>query len=190
MCSANQDKLDSLSRRIRRCVRCRLSVNRTRAVPGEGPAGAKIVFVGKAPGDAEDRQGRPFCGRAGRFLDGLFAEVGFRREDAFITSSVKCRPPGNRAPRKDELDTCREWLEQQVDAIQPGVVVLFGRTPLRQALGSKERLADVHGSTGRWRGRPVFLTYHPAAAMRFPLAAKSMREDFAALRRIVDEGGE
>ena len=185
--------LASLARGIRRCRRCPLHAARTHAVPGEGDAHARIVLVGEAPGESEDRSGRPFTGRAGRFLDELLDGAGLTRGGLFITSGVKCRPPGNRNPRAEELATCREnWLTRQLDAIDPQWVLLMGRMAIVQTFGPAGRLSDLHGQIHRADTRRYMLTYHPAAGMRFPAAARAMREDFkrlADLARRTDNGG-
>jgi DNA polymerase len=140
------------------------------------------MFIGEAPGVREDRVGRPFLGRAGVFLDTLIEAVGINRRDIYITSSVKCRPPGNRKPRADELACCRTaWLENQIDIIRPRLLVLLGNTALQQVLGAGVRLRDVRGQLLSRDGSTVLPTYHPAAGMRFPELGKQMRRDFAKL---------
>lgn len=172
--------LERLHDQIRECTACRLHRTRTQAVPGEGHPSVSIMFIGEAPGANEDREGRPFIGRAGRFLDELLAASGLDRRRVFITSSVKCRPPGNRTPKDDELDTCRRlWLERQIELVNPGIIVLLGKTPLRQLFGEKKAsLADLHGQIRERNGRRYLLTYHPAAGMRFTVARCAMQQDF------------
>lgn len=177
--SANEEALQSLHRGISHCRKCRLSEDRRHAVPGEGPGNADIMFIGEAPGETEDREGRPFRGRSGVYLDSLLASAGLARRAIFITGSVKCRPPGNREPRPDEMETCRvAWLERQIEVIDPRLIVLLGRIALRQVLGEGGRLSDHHGRIMTRDGRAVLVTYHPAAAMRFPNARRAMTEDF------------
>ena len=174
--------LKSLHHRIVRCARCPLHESRRHAVPGEGDAHAALMLVGEAPGEQEDLQGRPFCGRAGRFLDRLLAEVGLERPGIFITSTVKCRPPDNRNPRKPESDTCRDlWLERQVALIDPKVVGIMGKVAAEAILGEKGNLRDLHGRRFDRDGRVYLVTYHPAAAMRFPEAAGHIEADFRML---------
>lgn len=142
------------------------------------------MFVGEAPGEKEDREGRPFCGRAGAFLDELLGSAGIVREEAYITSCVKCRPPGNRKPRLDELETCGEaWLERQIGIVDPPLLVPLGTVALRQVLGESGALRDFHGETFLRDDRRVVPTYHPAAGMRFPAVETAMRKDFEAVRR-------
>lgn len=181
--SCAEDELRALRHGIERCRKCRLAEGRTRAVPGEGPSGAEIVFVGEAPGATEDARGRPFCGRAGAFFDDMLDRIALQREAVFVTSAVKCRPPGNRTPRADELETClKAWLDPQIAAIDPALIVLMGRTPIRQMLGETRPLREASGSFRRSGGRLFLLTYHPAAAMRFPEMRARMEDDFGKLR--------
>ena len=177
-----QAGLHALAAAIDGCRQCDLARHRTRPVPGEGPADARIVLVGEAPGAREDRTGRPFIGPAGRFLDRLLAGQGLRRDEMFLTSCVKCRPPGNRTPHRVELETCTAaWLMPQLRLINPEVTVLCGRTAVRALLCRPLRLADHHGRFRRQGGRTFFITYHPAAAMRFARVADAMRTDIARL---------
>src|SRR5579875_2566910 len=118
--------LNELAEGIRVCPACDLCRTRTLAVPGEGPAEAQIFLIGEGPGYYEDKSGRPFVGAAGKFLDELLALAGVRRQDVFITNVVKCRPPGNRDPQEAEIEACRPWLDQQLEAIQPRIVVTLG----------------------------------------------------------------
>jgi len=175
--------LQDLHEQICVCTACRLRRGRTHAVPGEGDIGADIMLIGEAPGAREDLQGRPFVGPAGRFLDQLLADNRLERGRVFITSAVKCRPPDNRTPKDDELNTCRRlWLERQIELVDPDLIVLMGKTPLRQLFGEKNaKLSEIHGEIRRKDGRRYLLTYHPAAGMRFPVARRAMEEDFRGL---------
>jgi DNA polymerase len=147
------------------------------------------MLVGEAPGEEEDRQGLPFVGVTGtRFFWPLLRDAGFDPGELFITSAVKCRPPGNRDPRSLELAACRQrWLEDQVRAADPLVVVLLGRMAAIQALGRVNSLAGVRGRVLEVYGRPGLVTYHPTAGMRFPDRGRAMREDFRRLRDMVDQ---
>lgn len=178
-------RLDLLAARIRRCRRCRLCHGRRHAVPGEGNPAARILLLGEAPGAAEDETGRPFVGRSGRFLTRLLTRCGLQRNDLFVTSSVKCRPPGNRPPRADELAICKAaWLDRQIELIDPRVIVVLGGTPLKQMLGIKKGLEHLHGTVREVNGRVCLITYHPAAAMRFPRIRSIMRRDLARLETL------
>jgi len=147
---------------------------------------APVMFVGEAPGAAEDTEGRPFVGRAGTFVDRMLSQIGLTRAKVFLTNSVKCRPPQNRVPRDDELTVCRElWLDRQIDLVAPGIVVLLGATAIRQRFGGTPQLSQLHGDVRTHRGRTYFLTYHPASAMRFPNAGKAMEDDLELLKRLL-----
>ena len=156
--------LAALAARIRRCTRCGLHRSRTRAVPGDGWAGATIALIGEAPGRNEDRAGRPFVGAAGRILDDALRRAGIVRERVFVTSIVKCRPPGNRKPRRTEIAACHPYLEAQLATVRPKVVVALGDSAIRALLG-RVPPAAVRGT---WRDRGgvrVLSTYHPAAVL-------------------------
>jgi len=153
--------LESLARRIRRCRLCRLGTLREHAVPGEGPRRARMLLVGEAPGRDEDASGRPFVGSAGRILDGALVAAGVRRDRVFIANVLKCRPPGNRRPRPDEVEACADFLDHQIALVGPRVLVALGQSALSR-LAPGKRLSE-------WRGRvvsdtavPIVVTYHPA----------------------------
>jgi uracil-DNA glycosylase len=154
-------------------------------VPGEGPLSSPVMLVGEAPGEAEDTEGRPFVGRAGRFVDQMLSQIGLTRARVFLTNSVKCRPPQNRAPRDDELNVCRELLDRQIDVIAPAMVVLLGAAAIRQRFGGAPRLSALHGEVRTHGGRTYFLTYHPASAMRFPKIGKAMKGDVELLMMLL-----
>ena len=154
-------------------------------VPGEGDPNAEIMIVGEAPGASEDRQGRPFVGRAGKLLDELLAEAGLERSDVYITNVVKARPPGNRDPRADEVAHHMPWLEAQLALIQPRLVVPLGRHAL--AHFSAAKISEVHGTEVTERGRTLFPLYHPAAALHNQSLRGTLFEDARALGRAVSE---
>ncbi|MCS7107671.1 MAG: uracil-DNA glycosylase [Acidilobaceae archaeon] len=166
--------MEGLKEIVRACTKCRLHLGRKNAVPGEGPAWARIVLVGEAPGRQEDEEGRPFVGAAGRLLDSLLREAGLRREELYVTNLVKCRPPGNRRPRSDEISACLPYLLSELSALRPALVVALGETAgrsLSQALGIEWRgLGEMRGRkrVGALGGRALALlfTYHPSAALR------------------------
>lgn len=181
-----QRELCRLHKGIRRCRKCPLYRNRMHAVPGEGPAWADVVFVGEAPGKNEDKQGRPFVGRSGKFLDQLLDRAGLARDKIYITSSVKCRPPNNRTPHADELEICKNaWLNQQISLINPKLIVLLGKVSLYQMLGAKQNLGSFHGRAFQKDGRIYLVTYHPAGAMRFLRARTIMRRDLEKLTELL-----
>jgi DNA polymerase len=181
-------ELEDMHERIRECTQCRLHKSRRNAVPGEGNPDADLMFIGEAPGAKEDETGRPFCGAAGDYFDEILDEAGIERPDVFITSSVKCRPPNNRNPRRDELETCDNlWLERQAELVDPGLIVLLGKVAARQVLGATGRLADLHGQVRELDGRRAMITYHPAAGMRFPVPDEGIRQDFRLLKELLKE---
>lgn len=181
--------LAGLHAEIRRCQRCPLWATRTQAVPGVGPADARIMLVGEAPGRREDLQGEPFVGAAGRVLDALLASVGLTRGDVYITNVVKSRPfvgppPGrNRAPAAGEILACRAWLDEQLRIIRPQVVVAMGRTALAYFLPGA-RISTVHGRAVRQRGRTILPLFHPAAALRRRALRQTLQRDFLKLRQV------
>jgi uracil-DNA glycosylase family 4 len=178
--------LDQIADEVRACTRCRLHEQRTRAVPGEGNSDTEVVLVGEGPGFNEDREGRPFVGRAGGLLVRLLGALGWRREDVFITNVVKCRPPDNRDPAADEIAACAPYLRRQLEALDPAVVVTLGRHSLGSFLPGA-RISQVHGTahpadpTTGARNALVFALYHPAAALRTPALERESFEDVARL---------
>lgn len=176
----SRQEWDRLAVAMSACIACDLSQSRERVVPGQFPPGARVLLVGEAPGREEDEGGEPFVGRSGRLLDGLLADVGLDRSRVAVVNTVKCRPPANRTPKRAELATCRPWLDQQVEAVDPAVVVTLGGSALAWAFGARHRLRDMRGRvhSDAAVGRPVVATYHPSAALRFGPAG----EPLAALR--------
>ena len=169
---------------VRTCTACRLHEGRTNAVPGEGHADTEVVFVGEGPGFNEDRVGRPFVGRAGDFLVDLLRSIQWRRDEVFITNIVKCRPPDNRDPQPDEIAACRPYLERQLAALDPALVVTLGRYSMGMFMPGT-RISEAHGTvrpadpaTGA-TDATVYALYHPAAALRATAVAEQSRVDMA-----------
>lgn len=160
--------LVELNERIRKCRKCRLWKEAKTAVPGEGSLNAKVMLVGQNPGAEEDKTGKPFVGRAGKFLNKVLAESGFSREELFITNLVKHKSPNNRKPLPDEIAACIPYLEEQIKAIKPKVVVLMGTVAWQAPL-----VKDVE----------YVKTIHPSAAMRFTKMRKRFEEDFSVLKK-------
>lgn len=162
------------------CTRCGLSLTRTRVVPGTGDRAAALMFIGEAPGKDEDIKGAPFVGRAGKVLDSALASAGVSRDDVYITNLVKCRPPGNRRPKTDEVSACRAQLETELAAIRPRVVCLLGQTVARHMLGDRSRMRDMAGKerTAAIGGRElrVFVAYHPASCLYTRDNVESLKE--------------
>lgn len=162
------------------------------AVPGEGDPHTEVLFVGEAPGMNEDRQGRPFVGRAGGLLVNLLGHIGWSRDDVFITNIVKCRPPGNRDPEPDEIAACAPYLQRQLEALDPAVVVTLGRHSMGRFMPGV-RISQAHGTTGHAdpatgaRDATVFAMYHPAAALRTPAIERESYEDMAQIPAVLTE---
>jgi len=169
---------------VSECTRCILHHSRKNAVPGEGPANAAIMFIGEGPGFHENEQGRPFVGAAGKFLDELLAKIGMRRADVYITNVVKCRPPSNRDPMPEELEACSEYLERQIQAINPRVIVTLGRYSMARFLPNA-KISEVHGQAMRLRGRLVVPMYHPAAALHQGSLKPTLERDFSLLPELI-----
>jgi uracil-DNA glycosylase family 4 len=178
-----QKLLDAIAAEIREHVPCGFEIceQATNLVPGEGSPTAAVVIVGEAPGASEDKQGRPFVGRAGRLLDELLTEAGLQREDVFITNVVKARPPGNRDPRADEVAHHRPWLEAQLEVIRPRLVVPLGRHALKH-FAPDAKIGEAHGHVLEDDGRTLFPMYHPAAALHNQRLRATLVDDARALR--------
>lgn len=175
-------QLEELREVIRRCTLCPLHETRTNAVPGEGPVKSRVMFIGEAPGAKEDESGRPFVGRSGELLVSMMHEIGLSRDSVFITSILKSRPPKNRAPTQVEINTCRPYLEQQIEIINPQIVVLLGGVAISSLVGPW-KVSEAHGKFYETEDRTYFMTYHPAAALRFPKVKAAMKEDLQILSR-------
>lgn len=175
-------ELEELAAEIARCTECPLHQGRTHAVPGEGPEDAEIMFIGEAPGFHEDQQGRPFVGAAGHFLEELLASIDLTRDDVFITNVIKCRPPGNRDPLPEEVNACEEYLDRQIELLDPTMVVTLGRFSMARAF-PKARISRVHGQPRKIDGIVYYPMYHPAAALHRPSLRDTVEED---MRRIPD----
>lgn len=183
------DSAESISSEVVSCIRCRLCETRRNAVPGEGSWSAKVMFVGEAPGEQEDNQGRPFVGAAGKLLTELLQSIGLRREEVFITNTVKCRPPNNRPPRKDELAACRGYLDRQLRLIHPRAVCPLGNSAIRSLLNSNESVTELHGIPFEKDDVTYFPMYHPAAALYTFALRKVMEEDFRKLHAVLESLG-
>ena len=173
------------------CTRCRLAETRTQVVFGVGDPNADLLFVGEAPGMHEDRQGEPFVGAAGQLLTQMLAGIGMTREQVYIANVLKCRPPGNRDPQEDEIDTCTPWLVEQISLIQPDVIVTLGNFATKFVLQTQQGITRMRGSVYPWHGRKVIPTFHPAAILRGG-GEKSrqfadLEEDFALIKRTLTE---
>jgi uracil-DNA glycosylase family 4 len=182
-----KEELAQVGAEVDVCTKCELHYSRKHAVPGEGPADADIVFIGEGPGFHENEQGRPFVGAAGKFLEELLASIGMKREQVFITNVVKCRPPGNRDPRPEEVEICTSnYLDRQLQAINPKVIVTLGRYSMGLFL-SNAKISDVHGQAMRVRGRLIVPMYHPAAALHQGSLRPVIEKDFSKLPELISQ---
>ena len=182
-------QLEQIRTDLGECTRCVLCERRTHIVFGEGNPDAPVVFVGEGPGEEEDRSGRPFVGRAGELLTRMIESVGWTREDVYICNIVKCRPPRNRNPGLDEIATCRPFLDRQIRAIDPLVVVALGKPAASTLLGHNVAITRARGIWQEWDGIPVMPTFHPAYLLRNYTreARQSVWDDLLAVRARVDE---
>ncbi|WP_457639957.1 uracil-DNA glycosylase [Persephonella sp.] len=170
-------QLEKINKQIQECKKCDLYKNRIQAVLGEGNPDAKLMFIGEAPGGDEDKQGRPFVGRAGKLLTKLIEEAGHKREEFYITNVCKCRPPNNRTPTPWEMEACFPYLKEQIEIIDPKVLCLLGATAARAFLNRHVAITKERGSVINWNGRLVYLTYHPAYVLRNPSEEITLFED-------------
>jgi DNA polymerase len=175
--------LNKLHQKIRNCRKCNLWKKRKNTVPGEGPANAKIFICGQAPGIEEDKTGRPFVGRAGNFLNHLLKLAGIDRKKVFITSPLKClpQPPINRKPKKEEIEACLPYLKKQIEIINPKKFILLGEVAF-SVFFPKKKLSAFRGSWIKKNNKEFFITYHPAAGLRFPKIREILEKDFRKLK--------
>ncbi len=178
--------LENLAREIEGCHECDLAQLRTRVVPGEGPQEASILFIGEAPGFNEDKQGRPFVGAAGQFLQELLGIAGLRREQVFIANVIKCRPPENRDPLPGEIQACKKWLDRQIAIIHPRIVVTLGRYSMARYFPG-ETIGKIHGNPRKINGVTYFPMYHPAAALHQGGLRQTLKDDMAKIPGILAE---
>ncbi len=175
-----EETLAQLAGKISVCTNCVLNETRKKSVPGDGPADAEIMFIGEGPGFHENEQGHPFVGAAGKFLDQLLAQAGVTRDEVFIANVVKCRPPGNRDPLPEELVACDEYLEAQIQTINPSIIVTLGRFSMNKFIpGAK--ISTIHGQMRKVGERFVIPMFHPAAALHQAALKPSILADFASL---------
>jgi DNA polymerase len=168
------------------CQRCKLSRTRNKIVFGDGDPNARLMFVGEGPGADEDAQGLPFVGRGGQLLNNMINAMGLKREQVYIANIVKCRPPQNRVPEPDEAHTCMPFLEQQIAAVQPEMIVALGSTAATYLLGVKSALGALRGKIHASRGAKLVVTYHPAFLLRDP---RQKKEAWADLKMVMAELG-
>ena len=192
---AAEEALEEIAAEVRVCTKCDLCLNTKNGVPGEGSPHAEVLFIGEAPGFHEDRQGRPFVGPAGQFLNELLGSVGLDRSTVFITNVVKHRPPENRDPLPEEIAACSDYLTRQIAALNPKVIVTLGRFSMARFFPSA-KISSIHGQAKKIDGRIVVAMYHPAAALHQNSLRQTVEEDFrraipaalAEARRLASEG--
>lgn len=177
-------EMERLNAEVEACTRCPLHLDTIHGVPGEGPSDADIMLVGEGPGFNEDKQGRPFVGAAGRFLEELLAVAQLKRDDVYITNVVKHRPPNNRDPEPGELAACRPYLERQIAAIEPKVIVTLGRYSLGTFFPG-DKISAVHGRIRERGGRHFFNMYHPAAALHQQALRQTLLDDMKHLSAFI-----
>ena len=183
---STEEILKEVAAEVSTCTKCELCKGRTKSVPGEGNLHAKIMFIGEGPGFHEDRQGRPFVGPAGQFLDELLASINLKRADVFITNVVKCRPPGNRDPLPAEINACNNYLERQIAALNPQVIVTLGRFSMAKFFGG-EKISTIHGRARKIDGRICIAMYHPAAGLHQQSLKDTIRSDFKKIPQVIAE---
>ncbi len=186
------DTLETIAEEIRGCAKCPLAGTRNCAVPGEGSPKSGIVFIGEGPGANEDKEGRPFVGAAGKFLDEMLADIGLSRGDVFITNVVKCRPPGNRDPLPEEVKMCTEsFLWRQLDILKPKILVTLGRHAMHRFLPVTEKISAIHGtpvhikSPKSGRAFTIMPLYHPAAALYNGSMREVLKDDFRKIPKVI-----
>jgi DNA polymerase len=178
--------LTEVYKEISGCRRCDLYKTRTRAVPGEGPENAEVMFIGEAPGWHEDQQGRPFVGPAGQFLEKLLASINLSRNQVYITNMVKSRPPGNREPLPNEIAACKPWLDRQVELIRPRMIVTLGRYSMARFFPGKT-IGKIHGTGETRDGIIYFAMYHPAAALHQASLRQTIEQDILKIPVLLTE---
>jgi DNA polymerase len=181
-----EETLAQIAKEVTVCTNCALHHSRKKSVPGEGPATAEIMFIGEGPGFHENEQGRPFVGAAGQFLDQLLAQAGVTRAEVWIGNVVKCRPPQNRDPLPEELAACDAYLERQIEAINPSIIVTLGRYSMNKFFpGAK--ISAVHGQMRKVGNRYVIAMFHPAAALHQASLKPAILADFAKLPELLKQ---
>jgi uracil-DNA glycosylase family 4 len=187
---ATGETLESLASTAAGCTLCRLSEKRQTVVFGEGDPKAGVMFIGEGPGAEEDRTGRPFVGQAGQLLDRMIFAMGFERQEVYIANVVKCRPPGNRDPKEDEVVACAAYLDRQIELIGPEIIVALGKPASRRLTGANKSMGALRGRWSSYRGTPLMPVFHPAFLLRNPIAKREVWEDLKlVMRRLASTAG-
>lgn len=179
-------ELDPIAQEIAACQRCELAKSRNLTVPGEGNPNAEIMFIGEAPGWYENQQGKPFVGPAGQFLAELLASINLKRQDVFIANVIKCRPPQNRDPLPEEIASCSDYLDRQIAAIKPRLIVTLGRFSMGKFFPPGKSIRDLHGTTCVRNGTLCFAMYHPAAALHQPSLKRTLEQDMLKIPKLLE----
>ncbi len=184
---SDEEELEKLAKQIVVCTKCELHRSRKKAVPGEGPTHAEIMFIGEGPGFHENEQGRPFVGAAGQFLDQLLQQAGVTRRDVWITNVVKCRPPGNRDPLPEEIEICAgNYLQRQIEIVNPSIIVTLGRFSMGLFFKAA-KITQIHGQMRKVGDRYMIAMYHPAAALHQMSLKPAIMADFAKLPELLKQ---
>lgn len=170
---------------VKNCTRCGLHTTRTQTVFGTGNRRARVMFIGEAPGAEEDKQGKPFVGRAGQLLTQMLKAVGFSRDDVFIANILKCRPPNNRDPQTDEVEKCTPYLKEQIELIKPDVLIALGRIASHFLLNTTTSLSKLRGQVFKFNHTPLLVTYHPAYLLRTPSDKAKAYEDLKKIQEFL-----
>jgi DNA polymerase len=181
------DNLDNLNRLICNCQKCDLHKGRNKFVFGVGNPNADVMLIGEGPGAEEDKQGEPFVGRAGQLLNDILKAIKFTRQEVYIANVVKCRPPGNRTPFPEEMETCMPYLAKQIELIKPKLILCLGLVAAAGLLKKKDTLGKLRGKLFEFNGTKVMVTYHPAALLRNPNFKRDCWEDVKQFRKLYDE---
>jgi DNA polymerase len=182
-----QQALDAIAAEVAACTQCPLhAAGRTRTVPGDGAINADIMFIGEAPGFHEDKQGLPFVGASGKYLEELLASIGLKRQDVFIANVVKCRPPENRDPQPIEIDACKAYLDRQIEIIDPVIIATLGRFSMARYFPDG-KITKIHGQPKYESGRIYYPLFHPAAALRNANLKPVMEADFKRMTELIAE---
>ena len=186
MSEDKREKLKEFYFQIKECMECELGKTRTNFVFGSGNSSAEIVFIGEAPGRNEDLQGKPFVGQAGKILDELLLSIGFDRSDVFIANVLKCRPPDNRDPKLEEINTCKKYLLKQIEIIDPKIICTMGKYSTQLILNTDTGITKLRGKVFKVKNRMVLPINHPAAALYTPSRLGILKEDFRRIKMILD----
>lgn len=181
-----EDSIEKIAEEVRSCEKCQLCKGRTNAVPGDGDSKSDILFIGEGPGANEDKQGLPFVGAAGKYLNELLGVIGLDRRKVFIANVVKCRPPDNRDPLPEEVGECWPYLQRQIDVIRPKLIVTLGRHSMGRFIKSGT-ISEMHGQPKRIKGQVYYPVYHPAAALYRGSLREEIEKDFTRIPKVLKE---